>query len=189
MAPSIIKDIKGILFALIFIIVGYVPVTLLYLLLNIDFGIGFAAILFTIYGLCIAFLSVIVYERISKEPDVPEKSKTDDREFYTKLALNNSGLSNCDKGLFDDAIKDFKQLIELDPDNPTAHNHLGLAFYKKGMLDDAIKHYKEALRLSPDDLEIHHSLGAALSEKGLNEEAKKELDIARYSSNEPKIKT
>ena len=74
------------------------------------------------------------------------------------------------KGEHDNAIKDFTELIRLDP-AAYAYCERGIAWAAKGDHDRAIEDYDEAIRLDPTD-------AVTFNNRGIQWEAKKEYDKA-----------
>ena len=91
------------------------------------------------------------------------------------VAHNNIGYALYQKGKVEDAIRHYKQALEINPNYAQAHFNLGVIFLKQGELDDAIAEYKQALKIDPDYMEAHFDLGSALALKGNLDEA-----IAQY---------
>src|SRR5262249_16285949 len=73
----------------------------------------------------------------------------------------------------DEAIKEYKEALRIDKDNPMAHYNLGNAFKEKGLLGDAIDAYREAIRIKKDYAEAMDNLGIALGQLGQFAEALK----------------
>jgi tetratricopeptide (TPR) repeat protein len=78
----------------------------------------------------------------------------------------------------DEAIREYRQAIHLDPKDATAHCNLGLALYNQGRLDDAIREYRTALALDPRYATAHCNLGLALYNKGRLDDAIREYRAA-----------
>lgn len=88
------------------------------------------------------------------------------------------------KGMLEEAIKEFKEALKKDPNNADLHTHLGSALAGKGMFDEAINELKEALRIDPNNYHAHASLGAAFSQEGMLDEAIKEFkEVAKINPN------
>jgi tetratricopeptide (TPR) repeat protein len=85
------------------------------------------------------------------------------------------GATLAQKGLLDEAIKEYCEPLRQEPDYAETHYNLGNALIQKGLLDEAIKEFRTALRLKPDYAEAYSNLGVALYKKGLLDEA-----IAEY---------
>jgi tetratricopeptide (TPR) repeat protein len=70
------------------------------------------------------------------------------------------------KGELDQAIAQYQDALDIDPDNAEAHNNLGKALALKGKLDEAIAQYKTALAIQPELATVNQNLGNALLQKG-----------------------
>ena len=55
----------------------------------------------------------------------------------------NIGILYYRNNLFDEAIREFKKVIEINPDDSEAYYNLGNIFNKKKLYDDAIASYKK----------------------------------------------
>jgi tetratricopeptide (TPR) repeat protein len=60
------------------------------------------------------------------------------------------GLTLMNKGLYDQALMSFQQVILEDPENPFALNNLGYICYKKGIWGEAIEHLTKAAKQQKD---------------------------------------
>jgi len=81
------------------------------------------------------------------------------------LAYNNRGMVFFKAGKFDQAIADFDQAIDMDPEYAKAYYNRGSAFDKMGALDKAIADYKKTISLDPFYYEAHYYLDQALIKK------------------------
>ena len=88
------------------------------------------------------------------------------------------GIALYSVGLLDEAIANYRKAIEMDANNPVAHNKLGLALHKKGNVDDAIREYRLAIDITPDNPDIHCNLGLALYEIGDLDESLNEYNYS-----------
>lgn len=52
-------------------------------------------------------------------------------------------------GLFEEAIRDYKAVLDINPSDPSAWNNWGNATAGLGRYDEAIGYYETAARLSP----------------------------------------
>lgn len=71
---------------------------------------------------------------------------------------NNLGLVYEAKGLYDQAIYEYKRALEINPDYMHAHNNLGNVYTKMGLFDVAIKEYQEALKIKSNILLVMDNL-------------------------------
>jgi superkiller protein 3 len=62
------------------------------------------------------------------------------------------GVALGKKGDWDGEIREEREAIRLDPNNPFAHNDLGVALEKKGDLQGALAEYEAALTLDPQNV-------------------------------------
>jgi len=63
----------------------------------------------------------------------------------------------------DNAIQEYQNALDLNPNNAEARRQMGFLLYNvKKQYDQGMTHYRKALALTPDDPRIHHDLGMAL---------------------------
>ena len=81
-----------------------------------------------------------------------------------------------------DRIEEFKEVVEIMPDDPVVRFGLAGAYLDAGQADAAVVEYGEAIRLKPDYSAAHRGLGRALERAGRREEAlaayRKGLEVA-----------
>jgi len=81
-----------------------------------------------------------------------------------------------------DRIEEFKEVVEIMPDDPVVRFGLAGAYLAAGQADAAAAEYAEAIRLKPDYSAAHRGLGRALERAGRIAEAKaayaKGLEVA-----------
>ena len=87
------------------------------------------------------------------------------------LAHNNLGLALANKGLFDQAVAQYRESLKLKPDYPEAHNNLGITLAQEGLFDEATGQFQQALKLKPGLAEALNNLGLALARQGRLDEA------------------
>jgi len=94
-------------------------------------------------------------------------------ESFVMQAETHDYLGNAllQKGKTDEAIAQFQQALQINPDHLDVHNDLGSVLLQRGRVDEAIVHYQKALELKPDDAQTHYNLGNALLQKGKTDEA------------------
>lgn len=85
-----------------------------------------------------------------------------------------------------EAMEEYKKVLELDPSNAQAHNNLGMVYYDLGMLNDAINQYQKAIAISPRYDKAHHNLAVAYYVKGDLSKAAFEFTMAiEYNPKNP----
>ncbi|MGX1100095.1 tetratricopeptide repeat protein [Amorphus sp. MBR-141] len=99
------------------------------------------------------------------------------------------GISNERTDHWDEAEADFKQALELYPDQPLVLNYLGYSWVDKHMnIDEAVEMIQKAVSQRPDDGYIVDSLGWAYYRLGRYDEAVQELERAvELRSSDPVI--
>lgn len=76
------------------------------------------------------------------------------------------GLALANKGDLSAAIKEYQEVLAINPSYFEAHNNLGGVLANKGDLDAAIKAFQAALTINPNYFEAHNNLGGVLANKG-----------------------
>ena len=94
----------------------------------------------------------------------------------------NKGIDFYKQGKYDQAGKEFKQAIELKPNDVYALYGLGNTYYCKAKYDDAVKIYTKAIHINPDYAKVHYSLSLAYSKLGMTREAEKQKTVFRKLS-------
>ncbi|WP_068085528.1 tetratricopeptide repeat protein [Polycladidibacter stylochi] len=89
------------------------------------------------------------------------------------------GITRERQDKWDLAENDFRNALEIQPDQPMVLNYLGYSLVDRGMrFDEALKMIKKAVRLRPTDGYIVDSLGWVYYRLGRYDEAVKELERA-----------
>ena len=89
------------------------------------------------------------------------------------------GYCKIKQGKSEEAIRAYRQALDLKPDSEEIHNKLGDAYYYAGKMTDAIASYDRAVKLRPDSAEAHYNLALANFEIGNEERASEEAVILR----------
>ncbi|HEX3119337.1 MAG TPA: tetratricopeptide repeat protein [Candidatus Acidoferrum sp.] len=74
-------------------------------------------------------------------------------------ARNNLGLLSAREGRTDEAIQDFQQALQIDPDHFIALENLGNAYRQAKRWDDAKSTLERVLQLQPDSAEANYAMG------------------------------
>jgi len=90
----------------------------------------------------------------------------------------NLGNAYQNLGRFEEAARQYKEVIRLDADDPGALINLGTTCYRQRQWAEAALWYRQALRLDPGNAAAHYNLGRTLTEEGRFPEAEQELQQA-----------
>jgi Flp pilus assembly protein TadD len=80
---------------------------------------------------------------------------------------NARGIELADRGWLDEAVKEFRKAIDLDPESAHAHDNLATVYAEKRRFREALAEYLEALDLDPDAPTAHYNLANFLATHGL----------------------
>jgi Flp pilus assembly protein TadD len=80
----------------------------------------------------------------------------------TILCSPRSALFIIAKSRFDDALKELRKAIELNPNSATAHNYLGITASQKGRQQEAEKEMLQAIAKDPNYADAHFNLAVIL---------------------------
>jgi tetratricopeptide (TPR) repeat protein len=86
-------------------------------------------------------------------------------------AYNNLGFVLAAAGRNTEAIKQYQQALELNPNFSDCANNLGTVFLHQGQLDKAQDYYLQALAINPNLAETHNNLAILLTKQGKTGEA------------------
>ncbi|HPN64463.1 MAG TPA: tetratricopeptide repeat protein [Candidatus Goldiibacteriota bacterium] len=110
---------------------------------------------------------------MAEQGDAPKKETKDDA-----VSLNNLGVYHYSKGMYQEAIENFKKAIELNPNYVQARENLKSVNKQTGIYDRAILAYRKAVQFYSEDPETYYNLGNALSYTGEYQESLKLLSRA-----------
>lgn len=102
------------------------------------------------WNLSTVLLSTIVASVITPQLALGEKSA----QHYFDQAEQ-----HYDQGQLEEAIQDYTQSIELDPDLAKAYLNRGKIYYKKGELEKAIQNLNQAIEINPNLAKSYYILG------------------------------
>lgn len=83
-----------------------------------------------------------------------------------------------DAGRLDEAISEYRALIELDPGDPCSHFGICDAYDQKGQREEALAEIDEAIRLRPGWPYYHNKKGKMLEAAGKIPLARREFEAA-----------
>ncbi|MCX6915302.1 MAG: tetratricopeptide repeat protein, partial [Verrucomicrobia bacterium] len=90
----------------------------------------------------------------------------------------NLGTVYSRRGQLDEAIREYRESLRLNPYYGLTHYNLGNALLQKGEVDEAIQHYQLAILLLPMAVDSYNNLGLALRKKGRVDEAIRQFQQA-----------
>ncbi|NIM99238.1 MAG: tetratricopeptide repeat protein [candidate division Zixibacteria bacterium] len=90
------------------------------------------------------------------------KKKSDQARKHVEV-----GLEHFKKQEMQEALKEFKQAVQLDPINADAHFYLGGIYHAARAYDASIREYTEVLRINPRYRRIHTVIANIHYERGL----------------------
>jgi tetratricopeptide (TPR) repeat protein len=109
----------------------------------------------------------------------PTAIKKIHEQFLNDYSFVRAGNESFRHGEPDNAIQEYRNALQLNPNNFEAHLKLGFLFYNvKGMYKEGMAHLLKAAELNPDDPRVHHDLGMALLHQQKIEQAIKHLSEA-----------
>lgn len=93
---------------------------------------------------------------------------------------NARGIELADHGMLDEAMREFRRAIELDPESAHAYDNLGSVLAEKQLYREALSCYLTAIRLDPEAPTAHYNLATFLMGHGLEmaaEEYREAIDL------------
>lgn len=81
------------------------------------------------------------------------------------------GASNDENSQYDQAIRDFTKVIEINPRDFKAYSDRGDAYREKGQYDKAIHDYTKAIKINPKHARSYNSRGGLYANKSQNDRA------------------
>jgi len=81
------------------------------------------------------------------------------------------GSAYARQGLYDEAVKEYREASRIKPKNATARFNLGNTCLNQGKIPEAIAEFKKASKIEPDLAVAHGGLGSAYAHQGLTDKA------------------
>lgn len=100
------------------------------------------------------------------------------RTPVTAIDWNNQGLTHYHAGNYNQAIADFNQALQRDPNLTAAYHNRARTHFDQGAWDKAIADYGEVIRRQPASAEAYNLRGLALYGQGMFGKALDDFDVA-----------
>ncbi|MCI0434313.1 MAG: tetratricopeptide repeat protein [Gemmatimonadetes bacterium] len=111
--------------------------------------------------------------RLGQRSEDPARSSESD-----VIERNNLGIAFFRTGMLDDAMREFRRTLEIEPADPVALFHLALIAIRQGRHTEAIRELSQLAREHPRRLALLVNLAVAQRLAGLAHEALRTLDLA-----------
>lgn len=79
---------------------------------------------------------------------------------------------------YDEAIKELKKSMKMEPKNAKYHYRTGLIYRDMGLLKKALSQMKKAVKLDPNNAIYHHDFAELLKEAGKDRASDAEKEVA-----------
>jgi len=106
--------------------------------------------------------------------EVNEREESNERSKNIAAMLSRAEIL-ANKDLYNQAIKQYKRILEITPGHIAAISQLGKMFFEIGSLDVALQYYDQALQNDPSHIDALVNRAVLLAELGQYEEAKENL--------------
>ncbi len=94
----------------------------------------------------------------------------------TNLTIYNRGQNYLKKGDYENALKEFKQILERKPNDPYTLTSIGISYYFLKNYSDAISYLKASKSADPGMIDTYIYLGMSYEQQGKYKEAIREYD-------------
>ncbi|MFQ5864980.1 MAG: SpoIIE family protein phosphatase [bacterium] len=115
----------------------------------------------------------------SEKPNLEVDRSEYDSKNKEKVLI--SGIKYYKSKDYENAIKEFRRVIEIYPDFKEAHSILGNAYFRNKMYSEAAKAYQRVKQMDPEDVTAYENMGVIYANRGdykhAVEEWKKVLEI------------
>jgi len=104
-------------------------------------------------------------------------------------ALLNSATQHKNNGEYEEAEREYKEVLSLDPENAEAHLGLGLVYCFTGRFEESLEELRRAVELAPRWVEARKNLALTYLMLGMYEEGKAEfLKLLEIDPENPEAK-
>ena len=143
----------------------------------VEFEVGKA-----LYGLFMAGFIHRVGKSIAATPSLPEGRIEEHR---------NLGIAFYKTGMLDEALREFRRVLELRSQDPMARFHLGLVYSRQHKWDDALAAFTAAASVPGAKAPVFHNLAYVLEQMQRYADAKRALEeaVRRGGGTDPRVHT
>lgn len=119
----------------------------------------------------VALIGLYSTATIARNPDWQNNfvlwSQTVQRSPDSLTAHGGLGMAYLERGMLDEAAKQFEIAIKLYPDHAKSYYNLGLVYYQKGDQKKAVEYFNRCVALDPKSMRAHYNLGTIYLKQGL----------------------
>jgi tetratricopeptide (TPR) repeat protein len=103
----------------------------------------------------------------------------------------NLGIAFYKTGMLDEALREFRRVLELRANDANARFFVGLVLTRQGKIDDALAAFSEAAAQPGAKVAVFHNLAFLLEQQNRFDEARVALDeaVRRGGANDPRVQT
>jgi tetratricopeptide (TPR) repeat protein len=143
----------------------------------VEFEVGKA-----LYGLLMAGFIHRIGRSAAATPALPEGRIEEHR---------NLGIAFYKTGMLDEALREFRRVLELRSNDPMARFHLGLVYARQQKWDDALTAFMAAAAIPGAKVPVFHNLAYVLEQMQRYEDARKALEeaVRRGGGTDPRVQT
>jgi tetratricopeptide (TPR) repeat protein len=135
---------------------------------------------FTVGKVLFGLLSAGFLKRVGRTHAPPAAGQSKSEEH------RNLGIAFYRTGMLDEALREFKRVIELSPSDAVASYFLGLVLLRRGMWADAASSFARQIAQGAASPTVYHNLALALEHSGKPEDARAALHEAiQRGGNDP----
>ena len=110
-------------------------------------------------------VNLIAKEEIPSSPEVSISGEDALNPYYT------AGLDHYRKGMFKEAMEDFRDILVRNPQAVGALYYIGQIFVKEGKLENALLAFQKALRINSHEYRVQEAIGDIYAQRDLVSEA------------------
>jgi S1-C subfamily serine protease len=123
------------------------------------------------FAVPINYVKELLGEKLEVSLHISDEEKSYGIESVDAITYNNRGDEYADRGMYDEAIREYKQALTINSDFIMARVGLGIAYLSKGLIDEATVEFEKAIKIRPQSSYTHFFLGLSYLEKGMHEQA------------------